>query len=520
VFLAKPLVVSSRISKPKTLLDYENQMQNLNDYSEILNLYREMKHHVHPSAFVYCCMFRALKDESRLKLLFQHCVSTGVYSNKSIQAFLRSLLHTKYTDYDEILQKIQSLDIQLNLDTWKLLLVPYMRTGNKHMIEKVHRRMTLQEGWDINCYIYLIHAHSKVGNGRAVVRLFEEMTQRQFNGDLLLTGMCVTFADTFKAMHAYPAKHKQLMSMSSIVLQNWKSIHSMVSAWWDEHGWIEGVQNQEPVRLKTLYKAGVGSILDAIAINGSTKYFQSWVRFVLQLDSIKNQSDLYVFAEVIRHGSTLLPASTFLSCFDRYKAQRSNYITMQNLKSNIPLSLSEMTKALVQGSEEVIKIRDWSLPEVPRREIAHAMYLLGKERRVTEIKRIWDEDVAKLLPFLWSRVLHSIRNDILRTKDRLQSKLNATKSQKGCNRGQMKEEITYLNKQLKKGVLIQLGEQGPLGVVYSRLIEGWRAGEKKEDEHVLELEKLLQTLKAKEKSILEMNLNTKGDRLLYERSET
>jgi pentatricopeptide repeat protein len=390
-----------------------------------------------------------------------------------------------------------------------------MRTSNKPLIETIHRKMALQKGWDINCYVYLIHAHAKLGNSRAVIRLFEEMTNGQFQSKMTVIGTCVALADVCKAMQCFPAKRNQLIAMSSFLIQNWKDIHPIVTAWWKENGWIEGVHFEDPVRLKLLQKAGLSSVLDAISMDRNNVHFQIWIDFIFRFEAIRNHVDLYLFSELIRHGATMLSVDKYLSILKRYKVQRMEYITKQNEKSQIPFSVAEMTNALIHGDQSVRNIRDWNLPVIPRKELSYVMYLLGKERSISEIEGIWNHEINELLPFLWSRIMHSVRLDILNAKEKLQAKLDSSKRQKNLDRGKLKEEMTYLNKQLKKGIAVQVGEQGPLAIVYSGLIDGWRAGQKNEGEHVLELEKLLQRLQAKETAILEDKMKMKGGRLLF-----
>jgi hypothetical protein len=161
--------------------------------------------------------------------------------------------------------------------------------------------------------------------------------------------------------------------------------------------------------------------------------------------------------------------------YQKYKDVRIKVSSEYNQKYN----LSRPTDDLKESSFS----RLYMLPEPPRDILYHMAYVLGYNRDVNGVKKFFMEEV-----FDHERLaLYHYRKQLGTSKDmkleiiRAQKKIDNIRSHKSPESGSLikkyKEDISKCNKRLKKNCTnLEVGLEGPVGIVYEGFIEGWKKG--------------------------------------------
>jgi hypothetical protein len=112
--------------------------------------------------------------------------------------------------------------------------------------------------------------------------------------------------------------------------------------------------------------------------------------------------------------------------------------------------------------------------------------------------------VHDYLYLFWARYLSKIEMELESSKSKIEEQLkSSTKSKK-----ELKKTIGWIHDRQKRGVLIQLGEDGPLSIVYKTLIYEWRSSTIPSS-YELQLDDLLEKLQEMEKQcVLSLPIRT------------
>jgi hypothetical protein len=160
--------------------------------------------------------------------------------------------------------------------------------------------------------------------------------------------------------------------------------------------------------------------------------------------------------------------------YQKYKELRLKVSSEYNQKYN----LSRPTSDLEQSSFS----RLYMLPEPPRDILYHMAYALGYNRDVHSIKKFFMEEVFdhKRLTLYHYRKQLGTSKDLKLEIARAQKKINNIRYHKTPDSGSLikkyKDNISKCNKSLKNFTKLEVGLEGPVGIVYEGLREGWKQG--------------------------------------------
>ena len=164
-----------------------------------------------------------------------------------------------------------------------------------------------------------------------------------------------------------------------------------------------------------------------------------------------------------------------IQVYQKYKEQRIKVSFEYNQKLNLSRPKVDIKESFFS--------RLYMLPEPPRDVLYQMAYVLGYNRDVDASKKFFMEEVLNHERL----ILYHYRKQIGLSKvlklqvNAAQTKIDNIRSHKSPQGGSLirkyKDNITKCNKNLKKNYKnLEVGHEGPVGIVYQGLIEGWKKG--------------------------------------------
>jgi hypothetical protein len=149
-----------------------------------------------PDAYVYSCIYLAVSNDASLVLkvydFFQKSLDsrTPVMNNKSIQTLLLVLSHkhmkTVKMDLviDQVWNDVKSMGINPTIETCVAFLKCKPGERQLTLVTELHRlikamKLESKKPWDIHVVETLMESHLRLGNLKAIDKLFEETREDQ-----------------------------------------------------------------------------------------------------------------------------------------------------------------------------------------------------------------------------------------------------------------------------------------------------------------------------------------------------
>ena len=203
--------------------------------------------------------------------------------------------------------------------------------------------------------------------------------------------------------------------------------------------------------------------------------YNLYQKCLLHIEKESNQVTWRSLESCLQTFSRLGKKKECIEIYEKYKASRIKASTEYNSKYN----LSRPTTDLQENSSFS---RLYMLPEPPRDILYQMAYVFGYNHDSESILKFFKEEVfdsERLLLYQYRKDL-GLSKEIKNYTDKSQKKINNIRSHKGPQSNLLirkyKDSISRNNKSLKRNQGLQVGESGPVAIVYQGLIQGWKKG--------------------------------------------
>ncbi|KAJ3303211.1 hypothetical protein HDV03_004120 [Kappamyces sp. JEL0829] len=482
--------------------------------ARVATLFKHLKQNsYHPDAFLWSCLmathpYQCLKiHESMLqawqeyagiqksKTKTRHHSRLPPISNKSIRTLLWILNRKtanwkkKEEDWRILWRDLTETGIDFTQDTLMGWLEGFSSVNDREMIEKIHDLLVKQkkrQPWNEGVYSGLMAAHSGLGNNRAVKRLFEEYAEQYHLG---LLG---------------PIEHYLLALLNT-----------------GAHREIE-IYSKKILRLDlVLNRNCYVSILRSFAQQGDLESLRKWGRVVTkQVQTHPSMLPYSVLYDVLDAFAMVDSLEDCQRVFGHLETIRAEQVVLQNKAMELDYTTREMAgifedayRTSARDSSILDRYREWKPTICSRRLLASLAQVLGRRKDPALVLDFFSSHVldADGLYLYWAKKIAGQHKKLLDLQELSQTQLDEWKDARPStaqptSRQDLKETLSWTKRRLKRGLVLEVGEKGPLAVVYEAMISSWRSSNVMIDDP-LELDNLLIRLTALEKKrVLELPL--------------
>lgn len=422
--------------------DYHELMSCLVDTEQkgyIVQLMLKMKRNgLAADDFVYTCMFLSFPNYS-LEIRKSINKDKIAISNKTVRALLYTQLRTKS---NTLLQKVDFKtiwldvsDLQLNMTTLAAFIEAFGVKKDKKMVEMVHDKlMRFKNDWTDDIYESAIRAHSEIGNIRAVKRLYEDYYEIfEFSRPRILT-YYLKALEQQKSFLQVEITFKRFNRRGIVIdREGYRSLFNS----------FEESEKHEEIRkiLKSFRQRDMGYLT------------------------------LYEGMEILTRIGTLDECHSFYRYMD--KARRSE-IRHLNKARGMDYTTDEIISAFRNGNSGILsKFRDWISLEMPRSILATIAERVASTRSREDILELFKSDIltTQSLSLFWHKEVSTIQLRLTNMEKLTQEQLDDPSCTK---RSELKANMSWIKRRLKRGALLTVGEEGPFEPIYKAMLRGWR----------------------------------------------
>ncbi len=412
-----------------------------------------------------------------------HEPSHDLLSNQSFQSLLYALLIStpnwkKEDEFKIVWRDYCSTNLEPCQDTLAAFLEAFSSVADGEMVEKIHDLLARQKkksSWQEYIYIELLKAHGILKNDRAVKRLFEEYDS------IYPLGRVVPLYYYLEALFQTGA-HREIEIYSKRVLRHKIDLD------------------------RNCYRV----LLKSFVAKGDLESLSKWEKVLSKHFQWDQELPFMIYYDLLDSYASLESVTDCQRVFKELLLVRGIQVQRQNSTIGLslsPLAMGQLFENFIRDQllpEEKVKIdrfREWNNPLPSRKLLCIMAEMMGKKRDSSQIYSLFDQFLSsEALYFYWAKEASFQKRKLIHLLQLTQKQLDELNGkQDSKTRNELKTTISWVNRRLKRGISLKVGESGPFAMAYKALIDSWRASTVFIQDP-LELEGLLEKLESLERA--------------------